>query len=243
MANQSREMVRAFVAGATGYTGQSVVELLLDQDVTVAAHIRPNSTRRAEFTSSFRSQGATVVSCAWDLEAITKELVTLQPDLVFCLIGTTRSRARREGLSGDIYELVDYSLSSILIQAAQACGSQPKFIYLSSMGVAGRAPRSPYLLARYKVERELRESGLPWVAARPSFITGDRVEARPMESAGAAVLNACLSAATVMGASRWASRYRSQTGRELATALVSLAMDPAVTNGAFESDTLVLRHP
>jgi hypothetical protein len=219
-----------------------VVEVLRERDIAVAAHIRPDSSQRDDLAARFTGLGAAVSLCSWEPEALTAALAEFKPHLVFCLIGTTRSRARRDGVAGDIYESVDYSLSSMLLRASVACGSNPKFVYLSSLGVGERAPKNAYLRARYKVEQELQGSGLQWVSARPSFITGDRTEARPMESVGATLMNVFMSAAAVVGARNWADTYRSQTGRELASALVSLALDRSVIDCVVESAELIQRH-
>lgn len=237
-----KNVVRAFVAGATGYTGRAVVELLRECGIETAAHVRLESSSLEAHTARFEGQGAIVIACAWQLEALREALAQVQPTHVFCLIGTTRSRARDEGVSGDIYEAVDYALSSMLIRASVECGVSPKFVYLSSMGVGVHEPKNAYLRARYKVEQELASSGLKWVSARPSFITGDRDEVRPMESVGALFADAMLGTASFFGARRWAAKYRSQTGSELARALVSLALDDGIVGTAVESDGLVARH-
>jgi hypothetical protein len=93
---------------------------------------------------------------------------------------------------------------------------------------ASRASRNAYLAVRGRLEGELAASGLPYVVARPSFITGpDRGESRPAERAGAAALDALLAPARALGARRLADRYRSTSAAELAAALVRAAADPA----------------
>ena len=90
-------MATAFVAGATGYTGQEVVAELRRRGTQTWAHVRPDSSRRAEFTSRFEGLGAQVDATAWDEAALTARFVELRPDLLFALLGTTRSRAKEEG--------------------------------------------------------------------------------------------------------------------------------------------------
>ena len=225
MGDQSEFGHVAFVAGATGHTGRAVVQLLCERGIQTYAHIRPNSRSRTRDTQYFESLGASVVCCAWEPAALLDVLTATQPQSVYCLIGTTRKTAKMERLAGDIYETVDYGLSSMLLQASVACGAKPKFIYLSSMGVGTDEPRSAYLRARYRVEAELRDSGLSYVSARPSFITGNRIESRPIESFGAVVGDGLLSVMGAFGAKRMANNYRSQTGAQLAESLIRLGMD------------------
>ncbi len=79
---------------------------------------------------------------------------------------------------------------------------------------------------------------LPYLIARPSFITGpDRAEFRPGERLGARVSDALLGLARLMGARRLWAHYRSTTAAVLAGALVRSAGDPR-TNRILESEEL-----
>jgi uncharacterized protein YbjT (DUF2867 family) len=112
-----------------------------------------------------------------------------------------------------------------------------KVVYLSSAGADARS-RSAYLAVRGRVEARLRESDLPFVSARPSFITGpDRDEPRPAERIGAALADGALGLAGALGARRLRDRYRSTTNVALARALVRLGLDPEA-KGVFESEAL-----
>ncbi|HXI21184.1 MAG TPA: NAD(P)H-binding protein, partial [Gemmatimonadales bacterium] len=186
-------MTRAFVAGATGYTGQAVVRRLRGSGVETIAHVRPDSPRLEPWRERFAGLGARVDQTAWDPEAMRATLAALRPDLVFALLGTTRSRGRRH--PGESYESVDEGLTLLLLRATVEAGIRPRFIYLSSVGVRP-GTRNRYLAARVRVETEVRASGLPWLIARPSFITGrDRDERRPAERIAAGVADLALAAA------------------------------------------------
>lgn len=222
-----------FVAGATGYVGRQVAPALRDRGVDAVAHIRPESPQLAAWRPRFAGLGVSVDTTPWDEAALTETLRRLRPAAVFALLGTTRARGRAAAQRGaaETYESVDYGLSALLLRAARAAaaatGVAPRFVYLSSAGVSGDT-RNPYLAVRWRLEEELRASGLPFTIARPSFITGpDRDESRPAERAGAAVADAALRVAALFGAHRLQARWRSITGRELAEALVRLAFDPA----------------
>lgn len=238
-ADPSRPGVVAFVAGATGYTGREVVRELARRGARTVAHVRPDTSRRDEWRDRFAAMGAEVDTTPWDDASMTATLARLRPTHVFALLGTTRARARRERRSAaEGYERVDYGLSALLLRAARAAGSRPRFVYLSAAGVsAGRG--NPYLAVRWRLEEELRASGLPYVIARPSFITGaDRDEPRPAERVAAAGVDALLGVARFVGARRFADRYRSTTNVTLARALVRLALDPTATAAVVESEGL-----
>jgi nucleoside-diphosphate-sugar epimerase len=227
----------AFVAGATGYTGRAVVGELVARGVATVAHVRPDSPRLAEWRGRFASLGAEVEAAPWERSALEEAFARRRPTHVFALLGTTRARARREGTESP-YQTVDYGLTRLLLDAALGAGIAPKFVYLSAAG-AGGAARGEYLAVRSRFERELRASELPYVIARPSFITGpDREERRVAERLAARVADTALAVAGLLGARRVRDRYRSTTGEVLARALVRLALDPAAREAIVESEGL-----
>jgi nucleoside-diphosphate-sugar epimerase len=231
----------AFVAGATGYTGREVVHQLRAMGIETVAHVRPDSSRLAEWRTRFESLGAKVDTTAWDPAAMAATMRALRPDLVFALLGTTRSRAReaRQHRGRDEgYEAVDYGLTMLLYAAAVESGGRPRFVYLSAIGVREEGGNA-YLAARARVERALRSGPLPWTIARPSFITGpDREEFRLGERLGAIVIDGLLAVAGWFGGKRLRDRYRSTTNVALARALVWLGFDPGSAGRTVESEEL-----
>ncbi len=128
------------------------------------------------------------------------------------------------------YMAVDYGLTSMLIKAAAGCGGNPRFVYLSAMGVGPNA-RGEYYRARYKAESELIESGLPYTIIRPAFITGpDRDEFRPGEKFVAGLLDAGLTVAGAFGGRKLKRRLKSIDAKSLAEAIVRHAIDPEAQN-------------
>ena len=240
----------AFVAGATGYVGREVVRVLAqERSIATVAHVRPDSSRLAEWRDRVAAAGASVDTTEWDEVAMTDTLTRLRPTMVFALLGTTRSRGRDAATRGatETYETVDYGLTSLLVRAATAAaretGVAPRVVYLSSAGVSA-STRNAYLAVRWRAEQELRASGLPFVIARPGIITGpDRDEARPLERAAAVVADALLAVAGALGARGLRERYRSTTNTVLAQALVRLALDPNATAALVESEALRLPTP
>ena len=218
---------RAFVAGATGFTGREVVRALRARNVETIAHVRPGSKALATLGPVFEGLAASVDTTPWEPAALTETMRRLRPTLVFALLGTTRKRAKAEdGLSAkEAYERIDYGLSAMLLRAVLDAGIRPRFVYLSSLGVKEGAT-SPYFAVRARFERELRESGLPYTIVQPSFITGDRDEPRPAERIGAHIADAGLSLLGALGAKRLSARLRSIDAPALADILVTSALSP-----------------
>jgi uncharacterized protein YbjT (DUF2867 family) len=229
---------RAFVAGATGYTGRAVVQALRARDLATVAHVRPDSRDLAAWQERFTALGAQVDTTPWQEEAMAASLARLAPTVVFALLGTTRARWRKEGSAGDPYEKIDYGLSAILLRASQKVTPPPRFVYLSAIGVR-EGTGNAYLAARARLERELVASGLPHIIARPSFISGpDRDESRPGERVGAVVADALLGAAGLLGARRLRDRYASIHPAQLGEGLVRLALDPAAESRTYATEEL-----
>ncbi len=227
----------AFVAGATGYTGRSVVAELRRRGVATVAHLRPDSRDRARWTERFASSGASVDLTPWDAAALRDTLVRLRPTVVFALLGTTRARAGKEGID-DPYERIDFGLTEMLRTAAIGAGHQLRFVYLSAYGATERTTNK-YLAVRGRMERLLHDGTLPFLIAQPLFITGpDREESRAAERIGAAVLDSVLRAAAWMGAARLRERFASMTGGELARALVTLALEDQAARRVADAVTL-----
>jgi nucleoside-diphosphate-sugar epimerase len=219
-------MPTVFIAGATGYTGRAVVAAACQAGLTTWAHVRPDSPTLSTWRAHFEALGANVDTTAWEPPAMRERLVALRPDGVFALLGTTRKRARQTQ-HRDTYERVDYGLTALLIDAARAVVPVPRFVYLSSLG-AGPGARGAYLRARMHAEAHLRQSGLPYIIARPSLITGDRDESRPGERLAAVVMGGALGGLARLGLTGPRERYGAMTGAALASALVRACGEPDV---------------
>ena len=215
----------AFVLGATGFVGREVVRQLAVRGTTVIAHVRPDSSSLAKWEQTFKELGAAVDTTPWDAAAMAARFRETRPDQVYVLIGTTRSAAKRDKVEGNIYEAVDLGLTRIAVDAARGSETKPRIVYLSSIG-ADAGARSAYLQARGKAEDAVRSSGLPWVIARPSFITGDRDESRIGERSAAIVGDGLLAVARVFGGKKVREKYRSTTPDVLASALIRLGEAP-----------------
>ena len=233
--------MRAFIAGASGYTGRAIVSELRRQGIETTAHLRPGSPRATVLTPGFTAEGARVDQTEWSRDALASTIAALDPQLVFACLGITRAGAKAEAQrTGKIpsYETVDFGLTAMLADACVDAGVQPRFVYLSSLGTkAGTS--NEYLRWRWKAEEHIRASGLPFTFVRPSFISGDgRDEARPLESLGASLATGVLGLAASLGAKRLRARFRARTNVELAQAMVRAAIDPDAVGSVLESEDL-----
>lgn len=228
---------KAFITGATGYTGREVVSQLVKRGVDTVAHIRPGSAAREEWTRRFAELGAVVDVTPWDEDAFAETLRRVRPDLLFFLVGTTKSRMRSSDEDAS-YEAIDYGLFKLLIDACHSAEIRPKILYLSALGT-GPSARNAYYRARWKSEEALRESDLPYLIARPAMITGpDRPESRPLERFGGALADLGAEAMKLVGARQTAARWRSATASELAGALIDYALDEQIVDVVLESQDL-----
>ena len=232
-------MSTAFVAGATGYTGRALVPVLVERGLRTVAHVRPDSSGLPRWRARFVDAGAEVDITAWDPGAMATTMARLRPTHVFALLGTTRRRAHREGMTGtEAYDRVDYGLTAMLVEALGAADLRPRFVYLSAAGVR-KGSSTAYIAVRWRMEETLRGGHVPYTIARPSFITGPgRDEPRVAERLGAAVLDGVLGVVGALGGQRARERYRSTTNSALARALCRIALDPAAENTVVESEEL-----
>ncbi|MDF1564974.1 MAG: NAD(P)H-binding protein [Deltaproteobacteria bacterium] len=228
---------RIFVAGASGYTGRSLVEEGLERGWEVTAHLRPDSLSREALEGPWSARGARLALAPFSPEALDAALGAARPDAVFALLGTTRARRRASG-GADTYERVDLGCSLLLLEACRRVAPDARYVYLSAVGVRAGATRG-YYGARARMEAALRESGQPFTVLRPAVISGeDRPEERPAERLAARVSGGLIGAARRAGIRRLADRWAPRTGREIAAALAEAAIDPALRGRVVEGSVL-----
>ena len=152
------------VAGASGLVGSSLLQLLLSDCERVAA-----VTRRPFGISSPK-----LVEIAGDFE----HLAPLgEIDAAFCALGTTIKKAG----SQEAFRRVDAAYVVAFAKAACEAGAK-RFAVVSSVGT--EVDSSNFYL-RVKSEMEEAVRAIPFEGVyimRPSFLMGDRPEARPAET-------------------------------------------------------------
>jgi uncharacterized protein YbjT (DUF2867 family) len=213
--------VTAFVLGATGFVGREVVRQLCARGTSVVAHVRPDSSKIADWRQRFGAAGALLDTSPWDAAAIAGALDRAAATELYILIGTTRGKAKSDSIEGDIYEKVDYGLTKIAVEAARQSKHKPRLVYLSGIGAKADA-RGAYMRARGKAEDAVKSAGLPWVIARPAIITGDRDESRVGERTAAIVGDGVLAVAGLFS-KQLKAKYHSTTPDVLASALIRIA--------------------
>jgi len=202
---------RALVAGGTGLVGSELLALLGAD----ARYRNVTSLVRREVSAKARIESC-VISFA-DLDRL--ELPEI--DDAYCCLGTTRSKAG----SDDAFRRVDFDYVLAYARAARRAGAV-RFLLVSSMGADAN---SRFLYTRTKGEAEAGVSALGFDVvgiARPSFLVGQRADARPAERA-ALVIGRIISP-LIVGPLR---RLRPIEVRMVAAGLIHLAFGapPGVT--------------
>lgn len=197
-------MKTAIVIGATGATGLPLVNQLLAHQ----GYARVLVFSRRKLDLQHPRLDVRVV----DFDKPQKWQAEIKGDELFSAMGTTLKQA---GSKAAQYK-VDYSYQAEVMEAAANNGVKKCFL----VSAPGANSRSLVFYSRIKGELEDFARQLPFeqqVYFRPSFIVGDRAEARPGEK-------------LAIGAFRllpkqlpFVSRYRPIEGQQLAEAMVSCA--------------------
>ena len=211
----------ALVAGASGLVGGHVLQLLLADDactrvVTLAR--RPLSVQYTKVEQRVIDMGA--LDGLADLPHV---------DDVFCCLGTTIKTAGSQAA----FHKVDYDYVVGVARAGQRAGAT-QFLLVTAIG-ADPASRIFYSRVKGEVERAVRD--LPYEAVqifRPSFLMGDRREARLAERIGVPV--ARVVAPLLVGPLR---RYRPIQAADVARAMVQVAKEAPRGPNVFEYDGII----
>jgi uncharacterized protein YbjT (DUF2867 family) len=195
----------ALLVGATGLVGGQLLRQLLDSPhyhrVTVLAR-RPmldNHPKLHSVVFDFAKPDAALV----------------QGDDVFCALGTTLAKA---GSKSAQYQ-IDCVYPASIGQLARANGAQ-RYLLVSSVG-ADAASSNFYLKTKGDLEQQVAAMGFErFVAARPSFLLGQRAEFRLGERVGIAV--ARLLGPLLVGSFK---KYRGIEAAQVAAALLRFAND------------------
>lgn len=192
---------RAWLAGASGLIGSSLLPLLLASsayDEVVSFGRRALDVDHPKLRQVI-VDADTLPAIAGDLEA---------PVHAYCVLGTTHKKAGRDG-----FYAVDHDLIVAFATAAHAQGAQG-FSFVSSVG-ADASSTNFYLQVKGETERDVQALGFEQCHIfQPSLLLGSRNEVRIAETAG--MIAAPLLSVFLHGPTR---RYRPIKATQVARAL------------------------
>lgn len=156
--------MKAFVAGATGATGQRIVKILVDREIPVRALVRD------------RTQAKEILPNGIELiQGDVSDSRTLQRAIADCTVLLCATGAK-PSLNPTGPLLVDYLGVKNLVEAAQVKGIE-QFVLVSSLCVSNLFhPLNLFwfiLLWKMQGENALRESGVPYTIVRPGGLLNE----------------------------------------------------------------------
>tara|TARA_R100001369_G_scaffold88546_1_gene125178 strand:- start:2382 stop:3032 length:651 start_codon:yes stop_codon:yes gene_type:complete len=159
----------AIILGATGLTGSILLQRLLDDDSI--------STIKLFSRSSSKFKSPKIEEYLIDMFQLENETERFPGDVVFCCIGTTKSKTPDK----ETYKKIDYGIPVTAAKLAKQ-NSISKFIVISALG---SNPESSVFYNKVKGEMErdvLLQNISETYILQPSLIGGDRNENRTGES-------------------------------------------------------------
>jgi len=198
-------MTTAWIAGASGLVGSSLLTQLLDDPrftAVVSLGRRPLPVTHPRLTQR------TVNFAALDVSGLPA------PDVAFCTLGTTIARAG----TAEAFRAVDHGAVMAFAKAAFDAGAR-RFEVVTAHGADARS-MVLYNRVKAEVEADLRTVGFDSLAiARPSLLLGDRTESRPGE-------RVAVVASRLLGGLLRPFEARPIEAEVVARALVAIAHDP-----------------
>ena len=207
----------ALLAGPTGLTGNHLLELLLADKRYAGVHAL---VRKAALPGHSKLHERVV-----DFESLEK---LPKADDAFCCLGTTIRKAGSQAA----FRKVDFDFVLNFATAAKAAGAK-RFLVVSALGANSR---SAVFYNRVKGETENALKAMNFESLhifRPSFLAGERAEARAGERLGIAVFSAL--APLMIGPAR---RVRPIAAESVAQAMVSCANRETSGVTIIESDQI-----
>jgi uncharacterized protein YbjT (DUF2867 family) len=210
-------VAKLLVIGATGYVGEIVTRLALDNP-SVAEVIAP--TRRQLLLKDPRLKNPIV-----NFDALDEEAPWWSVDAAISALGTTT----RNTPSQADYEKIETSYPVTIATLVRNRGAKA-FVYVSSIG-ASVSSRWFYLRTKGKTENQLQRLGLPSLTlVRPSGIIGPRQPPRPSEELALGLFQ--------IARPLLPKRWRVVTGEQVAKALLGAALMPPPGTNIIESENI-----
>ncbi|UJH90027.1 NAD(P)H-binding protein [Antarcticibacterium sp. 1MA-6-2] len=162
-------MKTAILLGATGLTGGILLQKLL------------NDARYEKIILFSRSSAAVknrkVEEHLVDLFKLENQKDLFKADVVYCCIGTTKSKTPNE----EVYKKIDYGIPVAAAKLARENGIE-KFLVISALGADPKS-KMFYNKTKGEMEQEVLAQRIPETYIfEPSLIAGDREETRTFEN-------------------------------------------------------------
>jgi len=208
--------MKAAIAGATGFIGTHLVELLKAEPAVASVQVL--SRRPLDLPTKF-----TVIQGDLLQPALTGPL-----DVAFCALGTTMAVAG----SKEAFYHVDHDLVLAFAKEVKALGAE-KFVLVSSIG-ADASSSNYYLKVKGETENDLKALGFrSLIILQPSLLMGERREFRFGERVGQGAMT--LLGPLMLGP---LAKYRGIEGLTVAKAMLRLAKQDLPVVHVLESDRL-----
>ena len=207
----------ALLAGATGLTGNHLLQLLVADKRYASVHALVRKTALPAHPK--------LIEHAVDFDSLPK---LPKVDDAFCCLGTTIRKAGSQAA----FRKVDFDFVLNFATAAKAAGAK-RFLVVSALGANAR---SAVFYNRVKGETENALKAMNFESLhifRPSILSGERAEARAGEQLGIAVFTAL--APLMIGPAR---RVRPIAAKSVAQAMVSCANRETSGVTIIESDQI-----
>lgn len=196
----------ALIAGATGLTGQQLLQQLLADARYAEIHALVRKHAFAPHTK--------LIEHIVDFAALPKLPALLKRvDDVFCCLGTTIKVAGSKAA----FRTVDFDYVMNVARVAKKSGAQ-RFMVMSSLGANAKSGVF-YCRVKGEMEEALRELGFAELHIfQPSFLVGERAESRPGERLSIAAFQ--IISPLLFGPAR---KYRAIEVDDVARAMISAA--------------------
>lgn len=205
----------ALLLGATGLVGGHLLRQLLESphyDRVVTLSRRPVDLQHPRLTQAI-------------LDFDRPDPALIRGDDLYCALGTTLRKAG----SKEAQYRIDCTYPAEIGRIAKQNGTR-QYLLVSSVGADAHSSNF-YLKTKGELEEKIRNLGFEhFVAARPSFLLGERSEFRPGEKIGIGIAR--------LFAPLIPRRYRGIEAEKVARALVSLANDGSSGVEIVESERL-----
>ena len=208
----------ALVAGATGLTGKHLLDFLLADERYVSVHAL---VRKAALSPNPKLSEHVV-----DFKSLPK---LPKADVAFCCLGTTIKKAGSQAA----FRKVDFDYVMNFAAAARS-GGVKRFLVVSALGASAK---SGVFYNRVKGEMEDALKAMNFESMhifRPSFMLGERAEARVGERLGIAVFAAL--APLMIGPAR---KVRPVEAKAVARGMLTAANGDALGVTVVESDEIL----